>query len=329
LFRLAASLNDNGFIGFDIGGNGCPMFDLDRFRDINGGAQPNGNIVGDVAGTKRQHRRVQQRILFVNPGFQRLTGFSAAEAIGKTPRILQSGRQSQEFYAAMWRTIQETGQWHGEIWNRRKNGALYVEWLSISAVYNTTRDVTHYIGIFSDITERKEADEHLLHLAQYDALTDLPNRVLLLDRLAQLAKATLREQFKGAVLFLDLDRFKEVNDTLGHAAGDVLLQTVARRLVNNVRSADTVARLGGDEFVVILSQVHRAADAARVAQKLLAAISTPVVLYDRELSVSASIGLCIFPDDGTDAPELIRHADAAMYQAKNAGRNMYQFYRPD
>jgi len=271
----------------------------------------------------------QQRILLVNPAFQQLTGLSAEEAVGKTPRILQSGRQTQGFYAAMWHTIRETGRWHGEIWNRRKNGEMYAEWLSISTVYDKKRQVTHYIGIFSDITARKEADEHLLHLAQYDALTDLPNRVLLLDRLGQLTKAIRREQSKGAVLFIDLDHFKAINDTLGHAAGDLLLQTVAKRLTDSVRSTDTVARMGGDEFIVTLPQLHQVEDAALVAEKLLAAISTPVMLYDQGLSVSASIGMCIFPDDGANAEELIRNADAAMYQAKNAGRNTYQFYTRD
>jgi PAS domain S-box-containing protein len=198
----------------------------------------------------------QEQILLVNAAFEKMTGFSADEALGKTPRILQSGRQDRAFYADMRKSVLETGSWQGEMWNRRKSGELYVEWLSISAVYDHKGTVTHYVGIFSDITVRKRAEERMVHLAHYDALTDLPNRVLLMDRLNQLTKAAQRRKSKVAVVFIDLDRFKEVNDSLGHNAGDLLLQTIAKRLSNAVRDEDTVARLGGDEFVVVFQGLH-------------------------------------------------------------------------
>jgi diguanylate cyclase (GGDEF)-like protein/PAS domain S-box-containing protein len=268
----------------------------------------------------------QQRILTVNPAFERLTGFSQQEALGKTPGILHSGRQGASFYTDMWRTIETTGQWSGEIWNRRKHGELYVEWLELNAVYDPRGRITHYFGIFSDITERKAKEERLRYLAQYDALTDLPNRSLLLHRLEQLIELAARSSLRIAVLFMDLDCFKAVNDSLGHEAGDLLLQTVARRIRSIVRHSDTVARMGGDEFVILLSGLHQPDDAARLAEKLLAAVRGPLMFKDQELSVSASIGICVFPDDGAQAGDLIRNADTAMYRAKSGGRNRYEFY---
>ena len=271
----------------------------------------------------------QERILLVNKAFEKLTGFSADEAVGKTPRILQSGRQDRAFYADMWKSVLETGTWRGEMWNRRKSGELYVEWLSISAVYDRKGAVTHYVGIFSDITVRKQAEERMVHLAHYDALTDLPNRVLLMDRLNQLTKAAQRRKSKVAVVFIDLDRFKEVNDSLGHDAGDLLLQTLAKRLSTAVRDEDTVARIGGDEFVVVFQGLHQAQDVAVLAQKLLSCLEEPVTLNGYELTVTASMGISLYPDDATNGQEMIRNADAAMYQAKGAGRNAYQFYTSD
>jgi len=270
-----------------------------------------------------------ERILLVNTAFVQLTGFSADEAVGKTPRILQSGRQDRAFYIDMWKSVSETGSWHGEMWNRRKSGEFYVEWLSISAVYDHKNAVTHYVGIFSDVTVRKQAEERIVHLANYDALTDLPNRVLLMDRLNQLTKAAQRRKSKVAVVFIDLDRFKEVNDSLGHDAGDLLLQTLAKRLSDAVRDEDTVARLGGDEFVVVFQGLHDVHDVAMLSQKLLSCLVKPVSLNGYELTVTASLGISLFPDDATSGAELIRNADAAMYQAKSAGRNAYQFYTSD
>jgi PAS domain S-box-containing protein len=195
---------------------------------------------------------VQERIVAVNPAFERLTGFSAAEAIGKTPRMLHSGSHNPGFYAGMWRAILNKGQWSGEIWNRRKNGELYVEWLTVSAVRDEQGRIAHYLGIFSDLTDNKAVEERVRYLAHYDALTDLPNRGYLVNRLEQLIE-TARRGERIAVLFLDLDRFKNINNSMGPEAGDTLLQTVAQRLLASVRHSDTVARMGGDEFVILLS----------------------------------------------------------------------------
>ncbi|MEO8467657.1 MAG: EAL domain-containing protein [Gammaproteobacteria bacterium] len=268
----------------------------------------------------------EQRILLVNAAFEQVTGFSAAEAIGASPSLLHSGRQDKTFYAAMWGELNATGHWRGEIWNRRKKGEVYAEWLSLSAVRDEHGAVSHYVGIFSDMTERKAAEDRVRRLAQYDVLTDLPNRVLLLDRLEQMIEISRREGRSTAVMFIDLDRFMEVNDSMGHDAGDLVLQTVAQRLSGAIRASDTVARMGGDEFVVLLPSVNAAENPEVVAQKLLDVICAPLMLEQQELSVSASIGISIFPDDGTSASELIRNADAAMHRAKNGERNAYCFY---
>jgi diguanylate cyclase (GGDEF)-like protein/PAS domain S-box-containing protein len=271
----------------------------------------------------------QERILVVNKAFERLTGYTAAEAVGKTPRLLQSGQQDRAFYAGMWKSIAESGSWHGEIWNRRKNGEIYPEWLSISAVNDRNGPVSHFVGIFSDSTSRKQDEERIAHLAQYDALTDLPNRVLLMDRLNQLTKASGRSQTKVAVIFIDLDRFKDVNDSLGHDAGDLLLQTAGKRLSHAVREQDTVARIGGDEFVVVLQGVRSPDDVASFAQKLLSCLTEPINLNGYELTVTASMGISVCPDDAKNGQDMIRNADAAMYQAKGTGRNAYHFYTAD
>ncbi|HEX6803648.1 MAG TPA: PAS domain S-box protein [Terriglobales bacterium] len=272
----------------------------------------------------------QQNIVVVNSAFEQITGYSAQEAITKTPRILRSGRHDANFYLEMWRTLLSTGVWRGEIWNRRKNGELFAEWLSISVVYNRSGVPAHFVGIFSDVTERKRDQEKMLRLAQYDLLTDLPNRALLMEQLNQTIQVAERRKSKVGVMFLDLDRFKEVNDSLGHHAGDVLLQRVAERLSGGVRRGhDTVARMGGDEFVVIFPDLGNPRNLATIAHKLLSCFLSPVTIQEHELTVTASIGISLYPDDGLDAQELIRNADAAMYQAKAAGRNGYKFYTSD
>jgi diguanylate cyclase (GGDEF)-like protein/PAS domain S-box-containing protein len=267
-----------------------------------------------------------QRILKVNSAFERLTGYRAEEVIGQNPRLLQSGRQGPAFYSTMWNTLLAKGTWSGEIWNRRKCGELYLEWLSISVVYDDNQSIANFVGIFSDITERKSAEERVTRLARFDALTELPNRVLLADRLEQAIKTAQRAGTRVGVAFIDLDRFKEVNDSLGHNAGDELLQTVARRLGDAVRADDTVARMGGDEFVVVFQHLQDGAQATTCVTALLQALRPPVELEGHEITITASVGISMFPDDARDAQELLRNADAAMYQAKGDGRARFHFY---
>ena len=268
----------------------------------------------------------QRRILLVNAAFERLTGFVSEEAIGQTPAILHSGRQDKEFYAALWTKLTTTGQWSGEIWNRRKSGEIYPEWLALSTVRDELGTVSHYVGIFSDMTERNAAEDRVRRVAHYDVLTSLPNRSLLIDRLEQLIKTSCRDASRAAVMFIDLDRFKEVNDSLGLDTGDLLLKTIASRISGALRNSDTVARVGGDEFIILLPHVGSSEEVANIAHKLLDAMRAPLMLQEQQLSISASIGVCTYPNDGTTAVELIRNADAAMHRAKSGGRNAYNFY---
>ena len=265
-------------------------------------------------------------IVLVNPAFSTITGYSAAEAIGKNPRMLHSGLTSKAFYKKMWQCIHQAGRWQGEITDRRKNGESYIEWLSISTMKDERGELSHHIAVISDISERKAAEEHMAYMAQHDFLTDLPNRMLLHDRLTQAIAHAEREQRKVAVMFLDLDRFKIINDTLGHLIGDKLLKIVADRIGNVARASDTVSRLGGDEFAIMLTHITDANDIATIAVKLLAAIAGPCVIDGNEIEVTTSIGISVFPEDGNDSESLIAHADAAMYQAKGSGRNNYQFF---
>jgi diguanylate cyclase (GGDEF)-like protein/PAS domain S-box-containing protein len=269
------------------------------------------------------------RVMLVNAAFETMTGYSEQEVIGETPRMLRSGLQDEAFYREILATIAAHGQWHGELWSRRKNGEVYPEWLSINAVRDDHGTVTHYVGIFSDITARKESEERIRHLAQYDLLTALPNRALLTDRLAQLIASAKREQTRIGALYIDLDRFKEVNDSMGHEAGDLLLVALAKRLRAALRQSDTVARMGGDEFVVLLPLLREPDDAAVVARKLLEVIREPLMLKDNELTITATVGICIYPEDGADPGQLLRNSDAAMHEAKSAGRNAYRFYTQD
>jgi diguanylate cyclase (GGDEF)-like protein/PAS domain S-box-containing protein len=264
----------------------------------------------------------------VNPAFTRITGFSEEEIIGRNPKLMASGRHEAIFYQNMWESINNYGYWQGEIWNRRKNGDVYPKWLSIVALRDAKERLQNYISVFSDISERKAADERIHFMAHYDALTNLPNRVLLHDRLLQALMTAPRRKTKVAILFLDLDRFKNINDTLGHSVGDLLLQSVAERLKSCVRSSDTVARLGGDEFIVVLPDLFDEDHAATVAQKIIDSISNYFPIRDIELHTSTSIGISLFPDDGVANEELIANADVAMYRAKENGRNNYQFFTP-
>lgn len=266
-------------------------------------------------------------IITVNRGFTMLTGYSKEEVIGRKPSILASERNGQEFYDNMWNEINANGQWKGEIWNRRKNGEIYPEWLSINAIYNNDGDITHFVGIFSDITAIKADLDKFAHFAQYDALTDIPNRLLIFERLHQaLLQARREDDGRLAVLFIDLDNFKPVNDTFGHDAGDVLLQSVTSRLQLCIRESDTVGRLGGDEFIILLPHVMNAQDSAHVAQKILTSLAEPFAVADYEVLISCSIGISRYPEDHTEPKALIKYADKAMYKAKAKGRNNFQFY---
>ena len=268
----------------------------------------------------------QRRIISVNHAFTETTGYSADEVIGKSPRFLQSGRHDAAFYAQMWQAIDTHGSWRGEIWDRRKNGEIYPELLSISAVRDATGAITHYVGVFNDISNLKEHEARLRYLAHHDALTQLPNRTLFQDRVNDAMQRARRNKKLVAVLFLDLDCFKSINDAVGHAGGDTLLQAVAGRLAETVREIDVVARFGGDEFAVMLDNLNGAPDAAMVAQKLLDSMARPFHIGDREFRVSASIGISCYPTDGGDISALLKNADTAMYCAKNRGRNAYQFF---
>lgn len=266
------------------------------------------------------------RIIAVNPAFCAITGYTPEDVLGRTPAVLNSGRQSESFYRDMWQTLKEIGQWQGEIWNRRKDGGVFPEWLSITAVPDESGESGNYIGVFIDISERKQSEERIHHLAHHDALTGLPNRLLLEDRLEQGLLKSKRALRNMAVIFIDLDRFKNINDTLGHAVGDDLLIQAAQRGLQVLRDTDTLCRQGGDEFVVVLPELETRQDAAHVCQKLLAALCQPYLLAGHELTVSASAGIALYPEDGESASELLRKADAAMYRAKEEGRNTFCFF---
>lgn len=267
------------------------------------------------------------RILQVNPAFTRVTGYPREDVIGCNPRIFASGRHDVEFYRRLWHEVLTAGQWQGEIWNRRKNGEEYPEWLSICSIRAPSGEVDYFVATFSDITERKRAEDRIIHQAYHDALTNLPNRVLFRDRLEQsLAFARRMRHKKVALLFIDLDRFKLVNDSLGHAAGDQLLQQVAQRLRDIGRQTDTLARLGGDEFTILLPDVDHVEEAMVVADKVLEALKPPFAVGGRDIFVSASIGISMYPDDGADVDVLMKHADTAMYRVKKEGRNGFHIY---
>jgi diguanylate cyclase (GGDEF)-like protein/PAS domain S-box-containing protein len=268
------------------------------------------------------------RILTVNPAFTAITGYEPGELIGLSMRLLQSGRHDRAFYDALWHAVRVTGYWQGEIWNRRKNGDVYPELLTISTVRDESGGIVNYVGTFSDITTWKRSQQRMEHLAHHDALTGLPNRLMLLSRLEHAVAKARRDQGQGAVLFLDLDRFKQVNDTLGHPSGDSLLVAVAKRLRERLRDSDTLARLGGDEFVIVLEQLSEANQAAALARVLIARLSEPFELPGGHVArIGASIGISLFPADGTAPDELIKQADLALYQAKQGGRGIYRFSR--
>ena len=266
-----------------------------------------------------------RNIVLVNHAFTATTGYSEAEVLGRNPRMLASGRQDQDFYRAMWEAINRNGRWEGELWNCRKDGSLYPEWLSISRVLDAAGEVSHYIGTFTDITQHKAAEEHIQWLAHFDTLTGLPNRVLLADRTRHTLSMVQRGQEPLALMLIDLDHFKNVNDSLGHRVGDALLQELAKRLTAAVREQDTVSRPGGDEFIMVLPGTD-AAGAAHLAEKLLETVVQPYQIEQHELRVTPSIGIAMYPGDGADFDTLSKCADVAMYRAKQHGRNNYCFF---
>jgi diguanylate cyclase (GGDEF)-like protein/PAS domain S-box-containing protein len=267
-------------------------------------------------------------IVDVNPAFTRVTGYTKEELIGKHHNILVSGRQSPAFYAELWETLKKHDYWHGEIWNRRKNGEAYAAMLSISAVRDDEGWLQHYISVYSDISPLKEHEEELNRIAHYDTLTGVPNRQLLNDRLDRAIVHTRSDGHQLAVCYLDLDGFKPVNDRYGHETGDLLLIEITRRLQAAIRPNDTIARMGGDEFVLLLLELPSLEEGRIVLNRLLETVSEPVVINRERVAVSASIGLTLSPQDGTDAEVLLRHADHAMYCAKRAGKNRFHIYDP-
>ena len=272
-------------------------------------------------------------IIRVNQAFTDITGYSQEEVLGKNPRIMSSGRQDKTFYIEMWQQLLHTGSWAGEIWDKRKNGQIYPKWLTITAVKNERQETTHYVAIFSDITARKQAEEEIRNLAFYDALTRLPNRRLFMDRFRAALTISTRRNDYGAVLFIDLDRFKTLNDTLGHDYGDLLLIEVAARIKSCVREMDTVARLGGDEFVVLIEGISEDQDEASrkvglIAEKIRETLAHPYQLKSHEHHSSPSIGISLYRGNENPVDELLQQADMAMYQAKNSGRNAVRFFDP-
>ena len=268
-------------------------------------------------------------IVWINPAFAELTGYAWEEAVGKKTSLLRSKRHDRAFYATIWNALQATGHWHGEIWNRRKNGDVYLEWLTINTICNEDGSVYRYVALFSDITKKKEAEDLIWRQTNFDTLTGLPNRHMFQDRLDLEIKKTDRVSLPMALLFIDLDNFKEVNDSLGHSMGDLLLIEAARRIKACVREADTTARLGGDEFGIILSELKGLSRVEHIVQNILAKLSAPFQLGEEKSYMSASIGITFYPDDAADANTLLKNADQAMYAAKAQGRNCYRYFTFD
>ena len=267
-----------------------------------------------------------QRVLSVNPAFEAMTGYRAEEIIGETPAIVASGRHDERFYAAIHEVLKRNGHWQGEVWNQRKSGEVFPEWLGVSVVRDDDGQAKYYVYIYSDMTERIETQQRIEMLAHHDPLTGLPNRLLLRDRVEQAQAKASRMHSHVALMFLDLDRFKTINDSLGHPVGDALLREVVERLKSCVRESDTISRQGGDEFIILLNDVRDSEAVARVAEKIHQRMAEPIVIGNHSLSSSFSIGVALYPDDGEDFDSLLQKADTAMYHAKEAGRNGHRFF---
>lgn len=269
------------------------------------------------------------RIRSVNRAFSDITGYTQQEVLGQKPSILASGRHDHAYYSQMWQQLNSFGHWQGELWNRRKNGEIFPEWLAINVVKNAMDEISHYVAIFSDQSERRAADERIQFLAHFDVLTSLPNRSHMHDRAALAIQNAARDNVRLALLLLDLDRFKTINESLGHSAGDALLQVAAERIKSVLGAGQTVARQGGDEFIVLLPAIVDPSEAAMVAESILQAFAPSVELHNHAISITPSIGISIYPEDGSDFDMLVRNADAAMYHAKSFGRNSFKFYTAD
>jgi diguanylate cyclase (GGDEF)-like protein/PAS domain S-box-containing protein len=268
-------------------------------------------------------------IVMINRAFTEITGYAEDEVLGKNPRILASGKQTREFYESFYAELAEHGYWRGEIWNKRKDGVVFPEWVVVSVLNDEAGRISHYVAIYMDITERKKEEERIQYLANYDMLTGLPNRYLFNDRLEHGLVLSQRHQTQLAVLFIDLDHFKNINDSLGHDVGDALLKVVAERLKGCLRRSDTLARQGGDEFVALLSDLGSENEATFVAEKIIDSLTKEVTVGEHKLLISTSIGISLYPEDGDTAVQLLRNADLAMYRAKDTGRNRLEYYQPE
>jgi diguanylate cyclase (GGDEF)-like protein/PAS domain S-box-containing protein len=268
----------------------------------------------------------RQRILSVNSTFTKITGYSSEEVQGQQPGMLNSSLHDPEFFQNMSHTLQENGYWQGEIWDQRKNGNIYPLWLGLTAIRDNNNQISNYIGIFSDISERKEAEARIRYLAQHDVLTGLPNRTMFTADLVSAIASAKKLQQHLALLFIDLDHFKNINDSLGHHYGDLLLKATAERLKSRLKASDSICRQGGDEFILILQDIITPDEVAHIAERLISVLSTPIQLNEHEVTVSASIGIALYPEDGDNEETLVKNADAAMYHAKQSGRDQYRFF---
>ena len=268
-------------------------------------------------------------ILKVNSAFEQILGYKSKEIVGKNSRFLQSGHHDQAFYDKIWNTIDAAGSWQGEVWERHKNGWVIPVWFSINSLCNGRGDIERYIAILYDLTDQKKAQERINYLAHYDILTGLPNRAMFKDRLCHALKLADRQKTMLALLCIDLDNFKQVNDTYGHPAGDELLCRVAKKLQNTLRISDTLSRPGGDEFIILLEQIKDPVSVKTTAEKVVRVLAEPVDVGETEIFLSASVGISLFPDDGPDIDTLVRNADMAMYRSKDEGRNQFHFYKEE